>query len=369
MDLDSLKEKLNILKSDITRLSSACNILEKQNKIKLLEDKTCEPDFYSLESSTSVLQEIKNLNIEVKKMHNICNMLEDAEAYLELASSENDLESFKETEKLINILAEKADKLEIEALLSNEYDSHNAILSIHPGAGGTESQDWAEMLYRMYCKWAVKSEYEVEILDMQIGDEAGIKSVSIMIKGLNSYGYLKSEKGVHRLVRISPFDSNSRRHTSFAAVEIMPEITDDMNLEIKSEDLDVGTFRSSGAGGQNVNKVESAVRIKHIPTGIVVSCQTERSQLQNKENCMKMLKSKIYEYEKIKEAEKKAGIKGESLDIAWGSQIRSYVFCPYTLVKDHRTNYEEGNIQGVMDGKLDEFMYEYLKYIKVGGII
>jgi peptide chain release factor 2 len=209
----------------------------------------------------------------------------------------------------------------------------------------------------------------MEIMDYQVGDEAGIKSITFLIKGLNAYGYLKSEKGVHRLVRISPFDSNKRRHTSFAAVEVMPEITDDVTLDINPEDLSVDTFRSSGAGGQNVNKVESAVRIRHIPTGIVVSCQTERSQLQNKENCMRMLKSKLYEYEKRKNEEKKAGIKGEIVDIAWGSQIRSYVFCPYTLVKDHRTNFEVGNVQGVIDGKIDEFMYEYLKYIKKNDIM
>jgi peptide chain release factor 2 len=229
---------------------------------------------------------------------------------------------------------------------------------------GTESADWALMLYRMYTKWANKNGYDIDILDIQNYDEAGIKSVTILIKGINVYGYLKGEKGVHRLVRISPFDSNSRRHTSFAAVEILPDIDDSIIVNINSEDLQIDTFRASGAGGQHVNKTESAIRIKHIPTGIVVSCQTERSQLQNKENAMKMLKAKLYEYERIKNEEKITGIKGDTLDIAWGSQIRSYVFCPYTLVKDHRTNYEVGNIQAVMDGKIDDFMYEYLKYIK-----
>jgi len=364
MDIDDLKERLNTLKLDISRLQTACDLKGKLDKLEQLKDETCKPDFYNSDNSTLVLQEMKVLTAQISKLENIESMLNDAFAYLDLAITENDMDSFKEADKLEKILVYKKDKLEIEALLSDEYDSHNAIISIHPGAGGTESQDWAEILYRMYLKWCGKSEYESEILDFQAGEEAGIKSVTFLIKGVNAYGYLKSEKGVHRLVRISPFDSNKRRHTSFASVEVMPEITDDLTLEINPEDLSIDTFRSSGAGGQNVNKVESAVRIRHVPSGIVVSCQTERSQLQNKENCMKMLKSKLYEYEKKLNEEKKAGIKGEIADISWGNQIRSYVFCPYTLVKDHRTNYEVGNVQGVIDGKIDEFMYEYLKYIK-----
>jgi len=364
MNIDDLKEKLNNLKLDISRLQYACDLDNKKIQLEKLKDETCNPNFYNNENSTLVLQQMKVLSAQISKLENIESMLNDTFAYLDLAITENDMESFKEAEKLEKILVYKKGKLEIEALLSDEYDSHNAIISIHPGAGGTESQDWAEILYRMYMKWCNKSEYESETLDYQAGDEAGIKSITFLIKGLNAYGYLKSEKGVHRLVRISPFDSNKKRHTSFASVEVMPEITDELTLEINPEDLSVDTFRSSGAGGQNVNKVESAVRIRHVPSGIVVSCQTERSQLQNKENCMKMLKSKLYEYEKKLNEEKKAGIKGEVADISWGNQIRSYVFCPYTLVKDHRTNFEIGNVQSVIDGKIDGFMYEYLKYIK-----
>lgn len=369
MDIDYIKEKLNNLKEDISRLQIACDIINKENKLEELKEETYKTDFYSSDNSTIVLQQIKDLTAQISKFESIVFMLNDALAYLDLAITENDIESFKEAERLEKLIVDKKDKLEIEALLSDEYDSHNAIISIHPGAGGTESQDWAEMLYRMYTKWCNRSEYEIEVMDYQAGDETGIKSITFIIKGLNAYGYLKSEKGVHRLVRISPFDSNKRRHTSFAALEVMPEITDDITLDIRQEDLSIDTFRSSGAGGQNVNKVESAVRIRHVPTGIVVSCQTERSQLQNKENCMRMLKSKLYEYEKRLKEEKKAGIKGESADIAWGNQIRSYVFCPYTLVKDHRTNFEVGNVQGVIDGRIDEFMYEYLKYIKKNDIM
>ena len=250
---------------------------------------------------------------------------------------------------------------EVMVLLSHPYDKNNAILELHPGAGGTESQDWASMLYRMYCRWAERKGYKVTVLDYQEGDEAGIKSASILIEGDMAYGYLKAEKGVHRLVRISPFDSSGRRHTSFASLDVMPQFSDEIEITIDEKDLDVVTMRASGAGGQHINKTDSAVRMTHKPTGIVVSCQTERSQIQNRERCMNMLKSKLYQRMIEEQEAKLAAIRGEQKNIEWGSQIRSYVFCPYTMVKDHRTGYEMGSVQNVMDGDLDGFIFSYLK--------
>ena len=261
----------------------------------------------------------------------------------------------------IKDIQKEIEKLEISTLLSGKYDSNSAILTIHPGAGGTESCDWAQMLYRMYTRWAFDNGYNVKELDYLDGEEAGLKSVTFLIEGQYAYGYLQGEMGVHRLVRISPFDSGGRRHTSFASLEVLPEITEDIEIEINPDDLRVDTYRASGAGGQHVNKTSSAVRITHIPTNIVVSCQSERSQIQNRETAMKMLKSKLLD---LKEKEHKEDLKGNQMDIAWGSQIRSYVFCPYTMVKDHRTNYEVGNIASVMDGDLNDFMNAYLKWKK-----
>ena len=261
------------------------------------------------------------------------------------------------------MLEEKIDKTKIQTLLNGKYDSYDAIITLHSGAGGTEAQDWTEMLYRMYSMYAEKSSFKIKVLDILNGDEAGIKTITFEVQGDNAYGFLKAEKGVHRLVRISPFDSNARRHTSFASVEVMPKIEEKPNIEIRAEDLKIDTYRSSGAGGQNVNKTESAVRITHLPTGIVVACQVERSQLQNKEIAMQMLYSKLAEKEENEEMEKLASIRGEIKKIEWGSQIRSYVFCPYTLVKDHRTGYEDSNISSVMDGNIQEFINEFLKKI------
>ena len=253
------------------------------------------------------------------------------------------------------------ENFEVMVLLSHPYDKNNAILELHPGAGGTESQDWASMLYRMYCRWAERKGFKVTVLDYQEGEEAGIKSASILIEGEMAYGYLKAEKGVHRLVRISPFDSSGRRHTSFASLDVMPQFSDDIEITIEEKDLEVITMRASGAGGQHINKTDSAVRMTHKPTGIVVSCQTERSQIQNRERCLNMLKSKLYQRMIEEQEAKLAEIRGEQKNIEWGSQIRSYVFCPYTMVKDHRTNYETGNVQNVMDGDLDDFIFSYLK--------
>ena len=370
MDFDSIKLKLEELEEKLNKLIIALKLKDKKERISQIEKLILDENFYKdVENSSKVLQEQKRLERSVAKIENLKNELNDAKEFLELSIAMNDAESFKEASNLSKKLETLIEKLQIETLLDEEYDENNAIVTIHPGAGGTESQDWALMLYRMYIKWCSKNEFEVETLDYQDGEEAGIKSVSFLVKGSNAYGYLKSENGVHRLVRISPFDANSRRHTSFAAVEVIPEIDDNIKVDINEEDIEMDVFRASGAGGQHVNKTSSAVRLKHIPTGIVVSCQTERSQFQNRDYAMKMLRAKLYNLQKENYKEKMNNIKGESSDNGWGSQIRSYVFCPYTLVKDHRTNFEVGNIQAVMDGKIDDFIYEYLKYIKKDGII
>lgn len=364
MDFDLLKLEYKLLEEKIFTFKITLKIDDKIKKLKEQEDKTLEDGFWNdTKRQSEVLLNIKNLKSDIEKVRKIEEELNDGITYLEIAKEENDSSSYNESNKILNVLKEKVENLEIDTLLSDEYDSLNAIISIHPGAGGTESQDWALMLYRMYTRYIERSNFDLEILDYQSGEEAGIKSVSFLVTGKNAYGYLKSENGVHRLVRISPFDSNSRRHTSFAAVEVLPEMPDNINLDINQDDIQMDVYRASGAGGQHVNKTSSAVRLKHIPTGIVVSCQTERSQLQNRENAMKMLKSKLYTLQIKQQLDKINDIKGEVSEIAWGNQIRSYVFCPYTLVKDHRTGYEVGNVQIVMDGKLDDFIYEYLKYI------
>ena len=333
-----------------------------ENELRILEEETVKDGFWNNQkNSGKVLQQIKSLKGKLNKYNNIKSNLDNLIELndLLLLELDDDMSNqlVKNSKELENIL----EKFEIQTLLNGKFDKNNAIITLHPGAGGTESQDWAEMLYRMYSRWANKNGYSIKELDYLEGDEAGIKSVTALISGENAYGYLKCEMGVHRLVRISPFDAGGRRHTSFASLEVLPEITDDIEIEINPSDLRVDTYRSSGAGGQHINKTDSAVRITHIPTGIVTSCQSERSQIQNRETAMRMLKSKLLDLKEKENKEKIEDLKGEQRDIAWGSQIRSYVFCPYTLVKDHRTNYEVGNVEAVMNGEIDEFVTEYLK--------
>ena len=338
------------------------DINNKEQKLKELENKTLEPNFWNdAKNSTQVLSEIKKIKGKCIKYRNIETELKNIEELTELVNLEPNEEIAKDILKSTKKIATEMERLEIDTLLSGKYDNNNAIITIHPGAGGTESQDWAEMLYRMYVRWANKNNYEIKELDFLEGEEAGIKSVTFEVNGENAYGYLKGEMGVHRLVRISPFDSGGRRHTSFVSLEVLPEITDDIEIDINQDDLRIDTYRASGAGGQHINKTSSAVRITHIPTNIVVACQSERSQIQNRETAMRMLKSKLLDLKEKEQKDKIEDLKGEQRDIAWGSQIRSYVFCPYTMVKDHRTNYEVGNVESVMDGNIDGFIESYLK--------
>lgn len=338
------------------------DIANKKVQLDNLEKKTLEPDFWNnSKESSKVLSEIKSLKDTVSNYIKTESELKNIIEMTELVMLEYDEDLSKEILTNTKKISKEIESLELKTFLSGKYDKNNAILTIHPGAGGTESQDWAEMLYRMYTRWANKNNYGLNEVDFLEGDEAGIKSVTFEVIGENAYGYLKGEMGVHRLVRISPFDSNSRRHTSFASVEVLPEITDDIELDINPDDLRVDTYRASGAGGQHVNKTSSAVRITHIPTNIVAQCQSERSQIQNRETAMRMLKSKLLDLKEKEQKEKIDDLKGIQREIAWGSQIRSYVFCPYTLVKDHRTNCETGNVQAVMDGDIDDFITSYLK--------
>ena len=361
VQLEEAKQTMNQLSADVKELREALNIDELTAKADELEKTTCEGDFWGRDNAQSIMSELNATKAKVTDYNELADGLEALFDLVEMAISEDD-ESF--TDEIISELSslqKSYERQRIEALLSGEFDKNNCILSIHPGAGGTEAQDWAEMLYRMYNRWAEKRGFKVKLLDYLDGDEAGLKSATILISGNYAYGYMKSEGGVHRLVRVSPFDSSGRRHTSFASVEVMPELEDDNSIEIRDEDIEMETHRSSGAGGQHVNKTDSAVRIIHKPTGIVVGCQTERSQLQNKETCMKMLKAKLMEIKEREKLDKIEDIKGEKLNIEWGSQIRSYVFMPYTLVKDTRTGWEDGNISAVMDGNIDEFINAYLK--------
>ena len=345
-----------------------------ETQLKELESKTASPDFWeNTQNSSKVLKQITDLKTKTENYKKIQSNLEYAKELTEIIledlqrNEDENSESNNEIKEIIQItnnLEKDIEKLEISTLLSGKYDSNNAILTLHPGAGGTEAQDWVAMLYRMYCRWSNANGYEVKELDYLDGEEAGIKSVTFLVSGAYAYGYLKGEMGVHRLVRISPFDAGGRRHTSFASLEVLPEITEDVQIDINPDDLRIDTYRASGAGGQHINKTSSAVRITHIPTNIVVTCQSERSQIQNRETAMKMLKSKLLDLKEKENKETIDDLKGIQMDIAWGSQIRSYVFCPYTMVKDHRTGYEVGNVQSVMDGDLNGFMNSYLRCTK-----
>ena len=320
------------------------------------------PDFWNDQhAAQTVISEANTLKDQVNDFTQMYEQFENLEVSYELVKEESDAELQAELEEELTNLTSRLNDFELQLLLSEEYDKHNAILELHPGAGGTESQDWGSMLLRMYTRWAEKKGFKVETLDYLPGDEAGIKSVTLAIRGHNAYGYLKAEKGVHRLVRISPFDASGRRHTSFVSCEVMPEFNDEIEIEIRTEDLKIDTYRASGAGGQHINTTDSAVRITHMPTGVVVTCQNERSQIKNREAAMKMLKAKLYQREIEQQEKELLEIRGEQKEIGWGSQIRSYVFHPYSMVKDHRTSTESGNVQGVMDGDLDPFIDAYLR--------
>lgn len=361
VEFEDYKVKINGLKPTLKTLSSALKLDAAKEEIAALEAESAKEDFWGdLDNSQKVLQRIKQLKNKCEKFSKLEGRWDDLLTLCQMAIEENDESLLPELEEEYASFEKALEDMRLTTLLSGEYDNSNAILSFHAGAGGTEAQDWTQMLYRMYTRWAERHGMKYKLLDYLDGEEAGVKSASIEIEGENAYGYLKSESGIHRLVRVSPFDSSGRRHTSFAAVEVMPEISDDVEIEIRAEDLKVDTYRSSGAGGQHINKTESAIRITHIPTGVVVSCQTERSQHQNREYAMRMLRSKLVEIKEREHLEKIEDIKGEHMKIEWGSQIRSYVFMPYTLAKDHRTNFENGNINAVMDGDLDGFINAYL---------
>lgn len=362
IQLEELKLKLSENGPLIEDLKEAIGVRRLEEEIKELEKVSSVPDFWDdIGNSQKILQKISFLKSRVRNYKKLKNLYEDTETLIDLAIEEKDLSLLGEARKNVELVQKELENQRLEILLNGEFDSKNAILTLHAGAGGTEAQDWVDMLYRMYCRWGERHNYKVKTLDYLDGDGAGLKSVVFSIEGINAYGYLKGETGVHRLVRVSPFDSSGRRHTSFASLEVMPEIDDDVQVDISPEDVKMDVYRASGAGGQHINKTSSAVRLTHIPTGIVVACQNERSQHQNREVAMKMLKSKLMEIKEREHLEKIEDIKGVQKEIGWGSQIRSYVFMPYTMVKDHRTGFEMGNVNAVMDGDLDGFINAYLK--------
>ncbi|MCR4739747.1 MAG: peptide chain release factor 2 [Lachnospiraceae bacterium] len=365
VELDNIKTELQTFKDPLSEVGRSLRLDDKEKRVAELEREMEEPGFWDdTEKSQRYMKELKGLKDAIEKVKGLETQYEDIETLIEMGYEDNDPSIIPEIQNEFDGFKKDLEDLRISTLLSGEYDKNNAILRLNAGAGGTESCDWAGMLYRMYTRWAEKKGYTVEILDYLDGDEAGIKSVTFQINGENAYGYLKSEKGVHRLVRISPFNAQGKRQTSFTSLDVMPEINEDLDIEIKDDDIRIDTYRSSGAGGQHINKTSSAIRITHFPTGIVVQCQNERSQLQNKDKAMQMLKAKLYMLKQEENAEKLSDIRGEVKDIAWGNQIRSYVLQPYTLVKDHRTNTEVAQADAVLDGYIDPFINAYLSKTK-----
>ncbi|MDA8352005.1 MAG: peptide chain release factor 2 [Firmicutes bacterium] len=362
MQLQEIRQELNNTAKRLADIRGSLDLPEKKKRIEELELKMTDPDFWNDQAAAQkVIDENNRLKRSVQGMEELEEAQEEVQVMVELIAEEEDESMLSEAEEGVKELKRKLDDFELSLMLNEPYDQNNAILELHPGAGGTESQDWAKILLRMYTRWAEQRGFKVETLDFLPGDEAGVKSVTLLIKGENVYGYLKAEKGVHRLVRISPFDSSGRRHTSFVSANVLPEIDNDVDVEIRSEDLKIDTYRSSGAGGQHVNTTDSAVRITHLPTDIVVTCQSERSQIKNRERAMKILKARLVQ-QQIEENQKQlAELQGEQSEIGWGNQIRSYVFHPYSMVKDHRTDVEIGNVQGVVDGNLDPFIEAYLR--------
>ncbi|WP_342432998.1 peptide chain release factor 2 [Neobacillus sp. FSL H8-0543] len=362
MEISEIRNELEKTAKKLTDFRGSLDLENKEARIAGLDDEMLQPDFWNdQEKAQIVINEANALKDQVNEFRELVESYENLDLTYELVREESDAELQADLEEELTQLTTRLNDFELQLLLSEEYDKHNAILELHPGAGGTESQDWGSMLLRMYTRWAEKKGFKVETLDYLPGDEAGIKSVTLAIRGHNAYGYLKAEKGVHRLVRISPFDSSGRRHTSFVSCEVMPEFNDEIEIDIRTEDLKIDTYRASGAGGQHINTTDSAVRITHLPTNVVVTCQNERSQIKNREAAMKMLKAKLYQREIEQQEKELLEIRGEQKEIGWGSQIRSYVFHPYSMVKDHRTSTESGNVQAVMDGDINPFIDAYLR--------
>ena len=367
IELDQLKQQLSSYEEPLKEIKSSLDLENKKNRIQELEREMEAPDFWNdPEVSTQKTKDLKSMKDDIAVYANLEELYSDIEAYIEIGNEEEDEDIVEEAKSAFDEFLANLEQIRMKTLLSGEYDSESAIVTLHSGAGGTEACDWVSMLYRMYTRWAERHGFSLDVLDFLDGDEAGIKSVTFQVNGENAYGLLKSERGVHRLVRISPFNAQGKRQTSFASCDVMPDIEKDLDVEIKDEDIRIDTYRSSGAGGQHINKTSSAIRITHFPTGIVVQCQNERSQHMNKDKAMQMLKAKLYLLKEEEEAKKQAGIRGEVSDIGWGNQIRSYVMQPYTMVKDLRTGEETGNVDAVMDGALDPFMNAYLKWMSLG---